>query len=60
VVAVREMISEISAGKPQLDAANRRFYWQIDSTVQEVGRVRGQMAGHFGRDGISGHRRTPR
>ena len=50
--AMREMISDISVGRPQLDAPNRRFYWQIDSTVQDVGRVRGQSAGHFGRDAI--------
>lgn len=48
----RQLVSNINAGKPQLDVANRRYLWAMNTDMQGIGPIRGLTAGYFGRDSI--------
>ena len=49
---VRQRLTNIDAGQPQLDVANRRFVWTMNSDVEGDGPIRGLIVGYFGRDAI--------
>ena len=48
----RQIITRVDAGQLQLDVANRRFLWILNSNVQGVGPIRLLSVGYFGRDSI--------
>lgn len=48
----RQLMSSVDAGQPQLDVANRRFLWTMNSDVQGVGPIRTLIVGYFGRDSL--------
>jgi uncharacterized membrane-anchored protein len=48
----QDLIKDVKAGKPVLESGRKRFLWEVDSTVQGVGRVRGMTAGYFGKESL--------
>lgn len=49
---VRQLFANIDTGKPQLDVANRRYFWAINMDVQDIGPIRSIIVGYFGRNSI--------